>query len=119
MLHSLTTGELAIELHGIIKPADQDAALAACEDAMAAVLVYMDIAQDGAEAAALSPAAVTSVRKVAKRLAVRLFTNPQERASYAGPEGLSYQISPNTSARILTADEREQLDRVRPLLGFA
>ncbi len=47
-----------------------------------------------------------SVALIVKRLAARLFTNPQQRVSYSGPEGLNYTGGP---VRLLTDDEREQL----------
>jgi hypothetical protein len=50
------------------------------------------------------------VKLVALRLAARLFTNPQQRTSYAGPEGLNYSGGP---VRLFTDDEREILNEFR------
>lgn len=47
------------------------------------------------------------VKAVVKRVAARLFTNPDQRTSYTGPEGLNYAGGP---VRLLTDDEREQLN---------
>ena len=44
---------------------------------------------------------------IIKRVAARLVTNPQQRSSYSGPDGLTYSGGP---VRLLTDDEREALD---------
>ena len=51
------------------------------------------------------------VKLIVKRIAARLFTNPQQRSSYTGPDGLNYSGGP---VRLLTDDEREGLDPYKP-----
>lgn len=51
---------------------------------------------------------VEAARAVAVRIAARLWTNPDSRTSYTGPEALNYQSSPDL-VRLLTADERAML----------
>jgi hypothetical protein len=52
-------------------------------------------------------------RGVALRIAAQWFTNPQDRASYAGPEGLSYTASPQMLSRILSEADRVVLELVQ------
>lgn len=79
------------------------AANADIEDASAAVLAYCE-RTPSAWTAETVPAGVALV---VKRVAGRLLTNPQQRSSYSGPDGLTYTGGP---VRLLTDDEREQLD---------
>jgi hypothetical protein len=51
---------------------------------------------------------VEAARAVAVRIAARLWTNPDARTSYTGPEALNYQSTPDL-VRLLTADERAML----------
>lgn len=51
---------------------------------------------------------VLAARAVAVRIAARLWTNPDSRTSYTGPEALNYQSTPDL-VRLLTADERAML----------
>ena len=51
---------------------------------------------------------VDAARTVAVRIAARLWTNPDSRTSYTGPEALNYQSTPDL-VRLLTADERAML----------
>lgn len=44
---------------------------------------------------------------IIERVAGRLLTNPQQRTSYSGPDGLNYTGGP---VRLLTDDEREMLN---------
>ncbi len=80
----------------------QASALAAIEDASGAVLQFCERTSDS-WTESTAPAAA---QLVTKRLAARIYTNPQQRTSYAGPEGLNYQGGP---VRLLTDDEREML----------
>lgn len=82
-------------------------AQAAIDDASAAVNGYKNLASHGWDATTC-PA---SVKLVVKRVAGRLLTNPQQRTSYTGPDGLNYAGGP---VRLLTDDEREQLDAWAP-----
>lgn len=120
VLNPITTDDLIAELGQALAPGSLDAAQAACEDAWAMTLGYL-FGSEGQPLVdpPLVALQVVAIRKVAKRVAVRFFTNPQDRASYAGPEGLSFTMSPNVSARILTSDEKDALDRIFAPLGFA
>lgn len=51
---------------------------------------------------------VEAARAVAVRIAARLWTNPDSRTSFSGPEALNYQSTPDL-VRLLTADERAML----------
>jgi hypothetical protein len=80
-----------------------DAAQAAIDDASGAVNGYKNLASHGWDATTCPD----SVKLVVKRVAGRLLTNPQQRTNYTGPDGLNYTGGP---VRLLTDDEREQLD---------
>ena len=105
----ISRDDLEVELRAAIVAADYDAADTACADGWACVCTYL-----GADPGTLTldPWQMTVVQKVAKRVAARFFTNPLDRASYAGPEGLSFTQAPFVSARILTPDERAMLDDI-------
>lgn len=51
---------------------------------------------------------VQAARAVAVRIAARLWTNPDSRTTFTGPEALSYGSTPDL-VRLLTADERAML----------
>jgi hypothetical protein len=51
---------------------------------------------------------VEAARAVAVRIAARLWTNPDSRTSFQGPEALNYTSTPDL-VRLLTADERAML----------
>lgn len=51
---------------------------------------------------------VQAARAVAVRIAARLWTNPDSRTSFQGPEALNYTSTPDL-VRLLTADERAML----------
>lgn len=51
---------------------------------------------------------VQAAKAVAVRIAARLWTNPDARTSYTGPEALNYSSTPDL-VRLLTADERAML----------
>jgi hypothetical protein len=46
---------------------------------------------------------------VALRIAAQWFTNPQDRASYSGPEGLAFTAAPQMLAQIMSAQDRATL----------
>ena len=56
---------------------------------------------------------VLAARAVALRVAAQWFTNPQDRASYSGPEGLSYTASPQMLSRILSEADRVVLEMIQ------
>lgn len=86
---------------------DTTNAQSAIDDASAIVNWYCERSEAPWNAATVPG----SAHVVAKRLAARLFLNPAQRTSYSGPEGLTFTGS---SVRLLTDDERETLDRLRP-----
>ena len=49
---------------------------------------------------------------VAVRVAAQWFTNPQDRGSYSGPEGLSFTGSPMVVGKTLTEADRVELETV-------
>jgi hypothetical protein len=51
---------------------------------------------------------VQAARTIAVRIAARLWTNPDSRTSYTGPEALNFSSTPDL-VRLLTADERAML----------
>lgn len=51
---------------------------------------------------------VAAAKAVAVRIAARLWTNPDSRTTYTGPEALNYGSTPDL-VRLLTADERAML----------
>lgn len=99
----LTIQELADHLQmSIVGDIPEAAAQAAIEDASAVVINFCGrVSQPWDEAT--GPEAV---KAVAKRLAARIYENPAQRTSYAGPDGLTFSGGP---VRLLTDDEREQL----------
>ncbi|MBI1377247.1 MAG: hypothetical protein GC157_07175 [Frankiales bacterium] len=88
-------------------PTIQASAAAAIEDASGLVLEYCE----WLETPWTDATAPASAKLVVKRLAARLFDNPQQRVSYTGPEGLNYSGGP---VRLLTDDEKATLDRLDP-----
>ncbi len=105
----ITTAELQLHLQQTTGLSEfyADVADLAIELASGTVLAYCH-RTDSPWYATTCPGAV---RLVTTRLAARLFTNPQQRTSYSGPEGLNYAGGP---VRLLTDDEREMLDIYRP-----
>lgn len=100
----ITVSDLEAHLQqNMVGEASLASAEAAIDDASAAVNGYKNLAAHGWDVTTC-PA---SVKLVVKRVAGRLLTNPQQRTSYTGPDGLNYAGGP---VRLLTDDEREQLD---------
>jgi len=85
----------------------QASALAAIEDASGIIEGYRNLASYN-WTDVTCPA---GVKAVVKRVAGRIFTNPDQRTSYTGPDGLNFSGGP---VRMLTDDEREQLDPFDP-----
>ena len=56
---------------------------------------------------------ILAARGVALRIAAQWFTNPQDRASYNGPEGMSYTASPQMLSRILSEADRVVLQMIQ------
>lgn len=117
----LTRTHLEQYLHRTIAPKDADSADAAVEYATA--LVTQQIGFDPARTTAydIDPSDILVVRSIALRIAVQFFTNPEDRAQYAGPEGLSYTASPQMLSRIMGEADRRTLTsvQIRYAPGFA
>lgn len=101
----LSVDELARHLQQTIPDTLWVSAEDACDDA--ATLIRAHLRSDLADLAGWR---LDSAKLVAKRSAARFFTNPQQRTSYSGPEGLSYQGGP---VRLLTDDEKAILDGLK------
>lgn len=56
---------------------------------------------------------VLAARAVGLRIAAQWFTNPQERASYSGPEGMSYTASPQMLSKIMSEADRVVLEMIQ------
>lgn len=102
---ALIVSKAALELHlqQTIGATLVTAAEACLQDAQDAAMDYCERVDDPWTSVTIP----MGVALIIKRIAGRLFTNPQQRTSYSGPDGLNYTGGP---ARILTDDEREQLD---------
>lgn len=111
-------------LQRTIKASDEPSAVAAVEFARA--LVVQRIGFDPATAtvtdytvdppdtnATCDDEDVLAARAVALRIAAQWFTNPQDRASYSGPEGMAYTASPQMLSRILSEADRVVLEMIQ------
>lgn len=116
----VTVTDLETYLHRSIAVKDDDSAQAAVD--FATVLVNDVI---GFDVTGNDYAVADSDRAIAKaialRIAVQWFTNPEDRTSYSGPEGLSYTASPQMLSRIMSEADRRTLVSVqlRYAPGFA
>jgi hypothetical protein len=99
----LTVADLELHLQQTIGASLTSAAEASLQDAQDAVMNYCERGDVPWTAATLP----MGVALIIKRIAGRLLANPQQRSSYSGPDGLTYTGGP---VRLLTDDEREQLD---------
>ena len=105
----LTVTDLETHLHSAgISVKDEPAADAAVTFAVALVrdAVGFDVTGDEFE---VSPSDVILARGIAVRIAAQWFTNPQDRASYSGPEGLSFTASPQMLSKIMSEADRRTL----------
>lgn len=64
---------------------------------------------------------ITVAKGVALRVAAQWYTNPQDRASYSAPEGLSWTPSPQMLSKIMSPADRADLAGIacRYAPGFA
>jgi len=85
----VTVTDLENHLHRTISTKDDPAAQAAVDFATALVwdVVGFDVTGDDYT---IDPNDLLIVKGIALRIAAQWFTNPEDRAQYAGPEGLSY-----------------------------
>lgn len=111
----LSVADLAAHLHSSgISAKDQSAAVAAVNFGVAHVRLRLGFdvlgLVDGVQPSAED---VAVVRGVALRVAAQWFTNPQDRASYSGPEGLNYTGSPMMLSKIMSEADRVTLEMVQ------
>ena len=105
----VTVTDLENHLHRTISTKDDPAAQAAVDFAAALVedVVGFDVVTTTEYTVSASDLLI--VKAIALRIAVQWFTNPEDRASYAGPEGLSYTASPQMLSRIMSEADRRTL----------
>lgn len=105
----VTVTDLENYLHRSIAVKDDDSAQAAVD--FAAALVADTIGFDVVTTTdyTVADSDITLAKAIALRIAVQWFTNPEDRASYAGPEGLSYTSSPQMLSRIMSEADRRTL----------
>lgn len=101
----LSVEELASHIQQTIPDALWGSAEDACDDATTLIRAHLK-----SDLADLAGWRLDAAKLVAKRSAARFFTNPAQRTSYSGPEGLAYQGGP---VRLLTDDEKATLDTLR------
>jgi len=116
----VTVTDLENHLHRTISTKDDPAAQAAVDFATALVwdVVGFDVTGDDYTIEAND---LQIVKGIALRIAAQWFTNPEDRAQYAGPEGLSYTASPQMLSRIMGEADRRTLTsvQIRYAPGFA
>ena len=116
----VTVTDLENHLHRTIATKDDPAAQAAVDFATALVwdVVGFDVTGDDYTIEAND---LQIVKGIALRIAAQWFTNPEDRAQYAGPEGLSYTASPQMLSRIMGEADRRTLTsvQIRYAPGFA
>ena len=116
----VTVTDLENHLHRTISTKDDPAAQAAVDFATALVwdVVGFDVTGDDYTIEAND---LLIVKGIALRIAAQWFTNPEDRATYAGPDGLSYKASPQMLSRIMGEADRRTLTsvQIRYAPGFA
>jgi hypothetical protein len=102
-----------------ISAADQDSADAAVNAATAMVNAFLGFDVVDADLVDGTDLAVCS--GVAVRCAAQWFTNPQDRQSFSGPEGLAFTASPQMLSQIMSAADRATLlgVQLKQAPGFA
>ncbi len=119
----LTRAHLEAHLQRTIAAADQASADAACDYAVAMVnqrlgfdpctATFTDDTTTPATTVRVGADDVTAARAGAVRIAAQWFTNPQDRSSYAGPEGLSYVASPQLLSKLMSDADRVVLETIQ------
>lgn len=106
----ITVDDLAVYLHRSgFDPRDLPAAEAAVREACGLVLQRLGFDPFDVDFA-MSPHDLDAARAVAKRVAAQHFTNPEQRQSYAGPDGLSYAGATVLVGKIMTEADRVVLE---------
>lgn len=105
----VTVTDLETHLHRSIAVKDDDSAQAAVDFAAALVgdVIGFDVVTTTDYAVTDTDLAVC--KAVALRIAAQWFTNPEDRAQYSGPEGLSYTASPQMLSKIMSEADRRTL----------
>ncbi len=103
----ISRADLEAYLGRSIGAADQESADAAVIAATAMVNAFLGF--DVVTATLVDATDLAACSGVAVRCAAQWFTNPQDRASYAGPEGLSFTASPQMLSQIMSAADRATL----------
>jgi len=109
----LTVDDLATHLHSSgFTAKDAPAAQAAVDYACAQVRMRLgfDLFDP---ARAVSGDDVINARGIALRTAAQWYGNPQDRATYSGPEGMSYTPSPQMLSRIMSEADRITLEMIQ------
>lgn len=112
----LTVRDLASHMHADgFAAKDRDAAARAVEYACAQVRLRLgfDVMAAEVDGVPIEAHDVTAARGVALRTAAQWFTNPQDRASFSGPEGMAYQPSPQVLSRIMSEADRVTLQLIQ------
>lgn len=114
----VTILDLERVLQRSIKTIDRDAAQYALD--MATEVVMAELNADPNTWTDADSWDVETVRAIVVRSAAQWFTNPEDRAVYSGPEGLSYTASQARMSRIISPDDREKLMlvKVKRTAGF-
>lgn len=107
----LTISDLQLQLQRTVRQADQ-AAAQACIDAVSAAVI-VELGSDPATWYDADAADLALIKAVACRAAATWFTNPEDRASFSGPEGMAWTPAPNLLARIISPDDLDKLMRVK------
>ena len=111
----LSVAELAAFLHvSGFSAKDTEAANRAVAHAVALVTSRLgfDITAADVDGVPIEPVDLMVCAGVAVRVAAQWFTNPQDRGSYSGPEGLSFTGSPMVVGKTLTEADRVELETV-------
>lgn len=107
----LAVSDLEAHLGRSLGAADETSAEAAVAAAVALIDHYLGFDIEAQDDVTAGDIAVCTA--VGARVAAQWFTNPQDRASYSGPEGLSYTSSPQMLSRILSEADRVVLEMVQ------
>lgn len=117
----LTVTDLENYLHRAIATKDDESAAAAVRFAIATVIDTIGFDPATTTERSVSDPDVFLAKGIAVRIAAQMFTNPEDRAQYSGPEGLSYTASPQMLSRIMGEADRRTLVSIqlRYAPGFA
>ena len=110
-LLTVTDVQTYLRLKPLTNAADKASAEAAVASARALVVQRLGFdPEDGVTDVADTD--FEAIRAVAVRVAALMLTNPQDRQTFAGPEGLSYAGSPQVVGRMMSEADRVVLQMV-------